>query len=100
GVVQPFLDVGDPLPEGDQVEAAVGGQAHHLGPLQLRQEPAGGDHGLGGNAVPQVGGTAHQVALDDGDLGSEPGGDGGGGVPARPTADDDEPDAHVRRGYR
>ena len=82
-MVQPALDAGDAGPEGVEVEAALGGQAHHLGPVQLGQEPAGGDHRLGRDAVPQVGRPADEVPLDQGDLGAEPGGDGGGGV-ARP----------------
>jgi hypothetical protein len=41
---------------------------------------------------------ADEIALDQGDLGAEPGSDGGGGVPARPAADDDEPGAHDREG--
>ena len=97
-VVQPLLDAGDAGPKGVEVEPALGGQAHHLGPVQLRQEPAGGDHGLRRHAVPQVGGAADEVALDEGDLGPEPGADGGGGVPARAPADDDEPDAHIGKG--
>ena len=83
--------------QGVEVDAALGGHAHHLGPLQLGEEPAGGDHGLRRDAVPQVGGATDEIPLDQRDLGPEPGGDGGGGVPARPPADDDKPDAHGRK---
>ena len=48
------------------------------------QGAAGGDHRLGRDAVPQVGGAADHVLLDDRDLGAEPGGVGGRGV-ARPV---------------
>ena len=41
------------------------------------QGAAGGDHGLGRDAVPQVGGAADDVALDQRDLGAEAGGVGG-----------------------
>ena len=61
--------------------------------------PAGGDHRLRRDAVPQVGGAADDVAFDHGDLGTEPGGVGGRGVPGRPAADDQETRRHERPGY-
>ena len=96
-VVQLRFDARDAGPEGVEVEAAVGGNAHHLGPVKLGEEPAGGDHRLGRDAVPQMGGTTDEVALDQGDLGSEASGDSGGRVAPGATADDDEPDAHSRK---
>jgi hypothetical protein len=33
GVVQPALDAGDAGPEGVEVEAPLGGETHHLGPV-------------------------------------------------------------------
>ena len=39
--------------------------------------------------------TADDVAFDQGDLGTEPGGMGGRRVPRRPTTDDDEACRHV-----
>ena len=59
-----------------------------------RHGAAGGDHRLGRDAVPEVGGAAHDVALDQGDLGAEPGRVGGGGVAGRAAADDHEVQRH------
>ena len=56
--------------------------------------PAGGDHRLRRDAVPQVGRAADDVALDHRDLGAEAGGSGGGGVAGRSAADDHESSAH------
>ena len=55
---------------------------------------AGGDHGLGRDAVPEVGGATHDVALDQRHLGAETGGVGGGGVAAGPASDDHHADGH------
>ena len=62
--------------------------------------PPRGDHGLGGDAVPQVGGAADHVPLDHGDLGAEPGGVGGGRVARGSAADDHEAGGHGDPAYR
>ena len=71
--------------------------AHPVGAVDLRERAAGGDHGLGGDAVPQVGGTADDVALDQGDLGPEAGRVGGGLVARRSPTDDHEALGHGAR---
>ena len=55
-----------------------------------RHGAAGGDHRLRRDAVPQVGGAADDVALDEGDLGAEAGRVGGRLVAGGPAADDHE----------
>ena len=60
--------------------------------------PAGGDHRLRRDAVPQVGGAADDVALDHRDLGAEAGRVGGRGVAGRPAADDHESSCHGDEG--
>ena len=59
-----------------------------------RHGPAGGDHRLGRDAVPQVRRAADDVALDQRDLGAEPGRVGGRRVAGRAAADDHEPQCH------
>ena len=59
--------------------------------------PAGGDHRLRRDAVPQVGGAADDVAFDHRDLRAEAGGVGRGGVAGRPAADDHESSCHRGR---
>ena len=59
--------------------------------------PAGGDHRLRRDAVPEVGGAADDVALDNGDLGTEARRVRGGGVAGGTAADDDEVQGHVAR---
>ena len=76
------------------------GEAHPFDPAAERHRPAGGDHRLGRDAVPQVGGAADHVPLDQRDLGAEPGGVGGGGVPGWAAADDHEPGRHLREATR
>ena len=76
------------------------GEAHALGRVDQRQRAAGGDHRLRRDAVPQVGGAADDVALDERDLGAEPGRVGGGLVAGRAATDDHEALGHGRRGYR
>ena len=60
------------------VEAAFRGETHGLRPLQLDQLTTGGDERLRRDAVPQVGGTAHDVALDHRDVGAQRRGDARG----------------------
>ena len=88
-------------PAAQQVEIdrrCLRGEAHALDAAAEGHRPAGGDHRLGRDAVPQVGGAADHVALDQGDLGAEPGGVGGGGVAGRTSADDHEPCRHRGNG--
>ena len=63
-LVQALLDRRDPLAERVQVDAAFGLQAHHVAAAELGQLAAGGDHRLGGDAVPQVGRAGDDVTLD------------------------------------
>ncbi len=74
-------------------------EAHPRRPAQEAHRPAGGDHRLRRDAVPQVGGAADDVALDHRDVGAEPGGVGGRRVAGRSAADDHEACGHgVRLG--
>ena len=68
-------------------------------PIRRREahRPAGGDHRLARDAVPQMGRAADHVTLDHRDLGAEPGGVRGGLVAGRPTTDDDEAHGHADR---
>jgi hypothetical protein len=78
---------------GEVVDVDTGAdvaEAHSLGPGQERHGAAGGDHGLGRDAVPEVGGAAADVLLDHDDLGTVAGGVAGRGVAAGATADDHE----------
>ncbi len=95
------LDLLHPPALGVEVQAGVlMGQAHALdAPGEAHGSPRG-DHGLGGDAVPQVGGAAHDVALDQGDFGAEAGRVGGGRVAAGSAADDDHPGRHGRSPQR
>ena len=72
-------------------------EAHLRGAAHRRQRAAGGDHRLRRDAVPEVGGPADHVLLDDRDLGAEAGGVGGRGVAGRAAADDHEAQRHVAR---
>ena len=96
--MQVLFDVGQAGLDGGGVELRrrLVLEAEQLGPAGERHGAAGGDHCFGGNAVPQVGGTADDVALDESDFGSEAGGVGGGRVACRSPADDDEAHGHVR----
>ena len=62
-----------------------------------RHGAAGGDHRLRRDAVPQVGGAADDVALDQRDLGAETGGIRGRLVAGRSAADDHEAHGHCPR---
>ena len=59
---------------------------------------AGGDHGLGRDAVPQVGGATDDVPFDEGDLDTQAGGVGGRLVAGRASADDHEAHGHRLEG--
>ena len=69
-------------------------EAHPRRTAHERHRPAGGDHRLRRDAVPQVGGTTDDVALDHRHVGAEALGVGGGGVPGRTTTDDHEASGH------
>ena len=77
--------------------ASARGEPHLRGAADRRQRPAGGDHRLGRDAVPEVGGPADHVLLDDRDLGAEAGRVGGRGVAGRAPADDHEAQRHGAR---
>jgi hypothetical protein len=74
-------------------------EAHALDATGERDGATRGDHGLRGDAVPQVGGTTDDVALDERDLCAEARGVRGCGVAGGATADDHETSRHDRRGY-
>ena len=59
--------------------------------LELAHVVRGRDEGLARHAVGEHGRSPEAVALDDGDVGPEVGGDEGGLVPTRPTTEDDDP---------
>ena len=92
------------IPDWAPVDGDAGAdvaEAHALGPGQERHGAAGGDHGLGRDAVPQVGGAADDVLFDHDDLGAVAGGVGGRRVAAGAAADDDEArGCHGWSGYR
>ena len=75
-LVQATLDRRDPLAQRLDVELALGLQAHRVRPTELDQLAAGGDQRLRRDAVPQVRGAAHDVALDQRDVGTQRGRDG------------------------
>jgi hypothetical protein len=79
----PGVDLGDGLLEAHPGRAAQEGHG-----------AAGGDHRLGGDAVPQVGRAADDVALDHRDVGAEALRVRGRGVPGRPSTDDHEASRH------
>jgi hypothetical protein len=100
-VLEAVLDVGDALAQGLEVELDVdAGQSHRRRTVHHGHGATGGDHGLAGDAVEQVGGTADDVALDQGDVSPQTGGVGGTRRAAGTTADDDEAlgtDGHTAR---
>jgi len=88
-------DAADALPQQLEVDGRdLDLDAHARSLADIRVRAAGGDHGLGRHAVPEVGGAAHDVALDERDLGTQTGRVGGGLRARRATADDDEPQGH------
>ena len=99
-IVEVGFDLVHPPALGVHVEAGVlVGEAHALDAPGEAHGPTGGDHGLGRDAVPQVGGPADDVALDQGDFGAEAGRVGRGGVAARAPTDDDHRDGHGLSGW-
>ena len=87
-----------------------------MGGPEVAHVVGGGDQRLARHAVGEHGRAAEAVALDDGDLGAEVGGDEGGLVATRPPTEDDDtarprahavhpttaptPDARTRRAWR
>ena len=69
--MEAVLDRRDALAQCLDVEMALGRDPHRVRTSELEQLTAGRDQGLRGDAVPEVGGTAHDVALDEGDIGAE-----------------------------
>ena len=94
--VQALLDRRDPLAQRVEVDAALGLQAHHVRCGELGELAAGGDHRLRRDAVPEVGGAADHVALDQRDLGAQRGRDRRARVAGGPTTEDHEPHAGMR----
>ena len=98
GLLEVLDDGGDPLAQQFEVELPAGSDHAHAGdPPQVGHGPTGGDHGLGRDAVPEVGGTPDHVPLDEGDVDAQPGGVGGGLVAGRSAADDHEAHGHRLR---
>jgi hypothetical protein len=96
--LQVVLDVEVALAQHLQVRRRPDGvDPHALDAPGERHGPAAGDHRLGRDAVPQVGGAADHVLLHQRDLGAEAGGVGGGRVAGRTTADDHEAHRHLAR---
>ncbi len=84
----------------EQVEIHLGRQrlqAADVGPFGEGDETPGGDHRLGGHAVPEIGGATYHVPLDEGHLRAEPGGGRRGLYTGRPAADHDKTHGHRPR---
>ena len=91
-----FLDVLDALGESLHVDLRPNLlQTHSLNPSAERHRSAGGDHGLGRDAIEKVGRSTHQVAFDHGDVGAQSGGIGGRGVAGRTATDDQKAHCHA-----
>ena len=92
-------DHADPLGQSGEVEGGAGaGEPQGAAPPGHADHPAGGDHGLGRDAVPQVRRATHDVALDQRHLRPEPGGVGGGLDAGRAAPDDHEAHRHATEG--
>ena len=102
GLLEVVDDGADPVAQQFEVEVALGpDHAHAVDPAEVGHRPAGGDHGLGGDAVPEVGRPADHVPLDEGDVHPQAGGVGGRLVAGRAATDDDESHgARLRRSDR
>ena len=99
-IATPFLepDPADAVGEGVDIDLhVVLLDAHPREALCGTHRTASRDHRLRGDAVEQVGRTSHDLALNHGDLGTEPGGPCGRGIPAGPAADDHESMRHTLR---
>ena len=88
------LDRRHPLAQCVDVEMALGRDAHRVRAPELEQLTAGGDQRLRRDAVPEVRGTADDVALDQRDVGAECGRDARARV-ARGTATEDDDIRHT-----
>ena len=78
------------LAERLDVEMTLGGDAHRVRASELEQLTARRDQRFRRNAVPQVGGAAHDVALDQGDVGTERRRDARAGVAGGTTTKNDD----------
>ena len=91
-------DALDPLLQRAQVDLGLDPvEAHALDAPGEAHGPAGRDHRLRRDAVPQVSGAADDVALDHRDVGAEAGRPRGCGVAGRAASDDDEAEWHATR---
>ena len=94
-LLQALLDPLDALGQRRDVDLGVLLlEAHAVDAPREAHRPAGGDHRLRRDAVPQVRGAADDVALDHRDLGAEAGGVCRRGVARRTAADDHESSCH------
>jgi hypothetical protein len=92
------LDALDALGEGADVDGGVdAGEPHPADRPGATDRPAGGDHRLRRDAVPEVGGAADHVPFDHDHLGAEPGSGRRCGVAGRTAADDQESRRHTSR---
>ena len=95
-VIEVVLDLLHPAPLRVDVQGGVlVRKPHALDPPGKAHGPTRGDHGLGGDAVPQVGGAPDDVSFDQGDVGPQAGGVGSRRVATRPAPDDDQPHPYI-----
>ena len=92
--MESFLDAVDSTPQAVAVEGGIHVETHSLRTPEERHRAACRDHGLRGDAVPQVGGAADDVSLDEHDLSPEASAVGRGLVARGATADDHEAHGH------
>src|SRR5690606_31244982 len=96
--LQPGLDLLDAGAQALEVELGPGsGEAHAGAAVDEAHGPGRGDHGLRGDAVPEVRRAADDVLLDHRHASAETCCGGGRRVAGRSTADDDEAKAHGLR---
>ena len=91
-----------PDPGAEQLEIDLGRerlQPAYGGPFREGDQASRGDHRLGRHAVPEIGGSTDDVPLDEGHLGSEPGGSRGGLHAGGAASDHDETYRHPAERY-
>ena len=94
-LLQPVLDPLDPARQRDDVDLGfLLLETHSVDPAREAHGPAGGDHRLRRDAVPEVCRAADHIALDHRHFRAEPCRVGGRGVAGRPAADDHESSCH------
>ena len=89
--LQAGSDVTDPVVEGVVVDGAGSGARREPEPshaARKAQRAGSGDHRFGRDAVPEMGGSADYVPLDEDDPRTKAGRPAGSLVPARPSPDD------------